>query len=80
MGKSLRVDHCENYKPPKDNEKMDEETRLLHTEGCAPKPQLSAEQIKQENLKQEMMDDVRLPPRLPIALPKTEPIEKVKKV
>lgn len=79
MGKSLRVDHCENYKPPKDNEKMDDETRLLHTEGCAPKPQLNADQIKREEIKTEVVDGIRLPPRLPIACPKVE-IDKLKKV
>jgi RNA-binding motif X-linked protein 2 len=24
------------YKPPKDSDKLDEETRTLHAEGCAP--------------------------------------------
>jgi hypothetical protein len=24
------------YKPPKDSDKLDEETRKLHAEGCAP--------------------------------------------
>lgn len=79
LGKSLRVDHCGDYKPPKDNDKMDDETRLLHTEGCAPKPQLSADQIKREGLKAEVVGGVRLPPRLPIATPKME-IDKPKKV
>lgn len=29
------MDHCEGYKAPKDD-KMDEESRQLHVEGCAP--------------------------------------------
>lgn len=33
--RTIRVDHCENYKAPKDD-KMDDESRQLHAEGCAP--------------------------------------------
>lgn len=74
LGKSLRVDHCEDYKPPKDHDKFDEETRQLHAEGCAPKPQYSADQIKREPIKGEIVDGIRLPPRLPIADTKTEDV------
>ena len=35
LNRTIRVDHCEGYKAPKDD-KMDEETRQLHVEGCAP--------------------------------------------
>ncbi|KAK3919500.1 RNA-binding motif protein, X-linked 2 [Frankliniella fusca] len=35
LNRTIRVDHCEGYKAPKDD-KMDEETRQLHAEGCAP--------------------------------------------
>jgi len=38
LDRSLRVDHVADYKPPKDNEKLDEETLRLYMEGCAPKP------------------------------------------
>ncbi|XP_058832538.1 RNA-binding motif protein, X-linked 2 [Topomyia yanbarensis] len=36
LGRTLRVDHVADYKPPKDD-KADEETRRLYMEGCAPK-------------------------------------------
>ncbi|CAL1265954.1 unnamed protein product [Larinioides sclopetarius] len=37
-GRTIRVDHVANYKPPKDNEQDDEITKMLKSEGCAPKP------------------------------------------
>ncbi|GFS91397.1 RNA-binding motif protein, X-linked 2 [Nephila pilipes] len=40
-GRTIRVDHVANYKPPKDNEHDDEVTRQLKSEGCAPKPLIS---------------------------------------
>ncbi|XP_001355751.2 RNA-binding motif protein, X-linked 2 [Drosophila pseudoobscura] len=40
MERTLRVDHVLDYKPPKENEKMDEETLRLYMEGCAPRPQM----------------------------------------
>ncbi|KAK7794839.1 hypothetical protein R5R35_002139 [Gryllus longicercus] len=36
LGRTLRVDHVQNYKAPKDSEKKDAETRRLQEEGCAP--------------------------------------------
>lgn len=71
MGKSLRVDHVNNYKPPKENDKLDEETKLLHREGCAPKIQIPVEQIKRE-VEEEIVGGVRLPQRLPIKVLETE--------
>lgn len=70
------MDHVNNYKPPKENEKLDDETKLLHKEGCAPKLQIPIEQIKRE-LAPVIVGGVRLPPRLPI---KIEPESKRKKV
>jgi len=49
MDRTLRVDHVLDYKPPKENEKMDEETLRLYMEGCAPKPQI--QHIKTEKSK-----------------------------
>lgn len=66
LGKSLRVDHVSDYKPPKDNDKYDDETRLLHSEGCAPREQLPPSQIKREASEGHIVDGVRLPLRLPI--------------
>lgn len=37
LGRTIRVDHVADYKPPKDSEKLDTETRKLYSEGCAPK-------------------------------------------
>lgn len=46
---------------------MDSETRLLHEEGCAPKPQLQSNQIKKEDERGgEIVQGIRLPMRLPI--------------
>lgn len=39
----------QDYKPPKDNDKYDEETRRLHSEGCAPARQIPPENIKRED-------------------------------
>ncbi|XP_013786903.1 RNA-binding motif protein, X-linked 2-like isoform X2 [Limulus polyphemus] len=37
-GKTVRVDHVENYKIPKEYDDDDDLTKTLHLEGCAPKP------------------------------------------
>ncbi|XP_026468227.1 RNA-binding motif protein, X-linked 2 [Ctenocephalides felis] len=37
LGRTIRVDHVSDYKPPKDSNKLEPETKLLYTEGCAPK-------------------------------------------
>ncbi|XP_003743969.1 RNA-binding motif protein, X-linked 2 [Galendromus occidentalis] len=34
--RTFRVDHVENYKPPKDSDEYDELTKMLHEKGCAP--------------------------------------------
>eukprot|EP00062_Callorhinchus_milii_P006725 gi/632947563/ref/XP_007889109.1/ PREDICTED: guanine nucleotide-binding protein G(i) subunit alpha-1 [Callorhinchus milii] len=36
-GRTIRVDHVANYKPPKDREDIDDVTKKLREEGCAPK-------------------------------------------
>lgn len=85
MGKTLRVDHVKDYKPPKDDDKIDDVTRRLQMEGCAPKPQIPIDRIKTEvaQPKSDIVDGVRLPMRLPIGKSdiKTElEIKKEKKV
>lgn len=73
LGKALRVDHVHNYKAPKDDDRLDDETKRLHMEGCAPKLQLPPEAIKKEPTDDGSLDGgVRLPPRLPIGQIKTE--------
>jgi hypothetical protein len=42
------VDHVNDYKPPKDDDRYDDETRRLHEEGCAPKEQIPERFIKRE--------------------------------
>jgi RNA-binding motif X-linked protein 2 len=37
LGRTIRVDHVKDYKPPKDSDKLDDITRQLYEEGCAPK-------------------------------------------
>jgi len=54
LGKTLRVDHVENYKPPKDNEDYDDITRKLHSEGCGPVLQLPERNIKREESRRPM--------------------------
>lgn len=71
------MDHVSNYKPPKDDDKLDEETKRLQTEGCAPKLQIAAEQIKKEPLEGELVDGFRLPQRLPIGKVEIKTEEKV---
>ncbi|KAG5673560.1 hypothetical protein PVAND_003599 [Polypedilum vanderplanki] len=51
LGKSIRVDHVKDYKPPKDHDTIDDITRKLHEEGCAPKLQIPERLIKSEYTK-----------------------------
>lgn len=92
VGRSIRVDHVQEYKVPKEHEKQDEETKRLQDEGCAPKPQIPVEHIKREVREGTAFDGTfddgfRLPPRLPIGNVKKEEkvddeeiVKKVKKV
>jgi len=43
------VDHVADYKVPKDHEDIDEVTRRLHSDGCAPSLQLPVASIKKED-------------------------------
>lgn len=84
MNRTIRVDHVNDYKAPKDGKKTDEETKKLHEEGCAPKPQglvkikveRQPEDVR-ETLADQIVDGVRLPPRLPIYSIKEEPLSEV---
>lgn len=43
------MDHVLNYRPPKDNEDMDDITKRLREEGCAPKlPDHSSSESEEE--------------------------------
>jgi RNA-binding motif protein, X-linked 2 len=46
--RSIRVDHVEEYKVPKDHDDIDDETKRLRDEGVAPKYQLPPDRIKKE--------------------------------
>ncbi|XP_051878309.1 RNA-binding motif protein, X-linked 2 [Pristis pectinata] len=41
-GRTIRVDHVANYRPPKDGDDIDDVTRTLREEGCGPKAPLPA--------------------------------------
>lgn len=50
-GRTLRVDHVSNYRPPKDTDDIDDVTKQLREEGCAPKvPGLSESESEDEYL------------------------------
>ncbi|KAG8224419.1 hypothetical protein J437_LFUL001369 [Ladona fulva] len=36
LGRTIRVDHVNDYKPPKESKKIDDVTKLLYETGCAP--------------------------------------------
>ncbi|KAI5096876.1 RNA-binding motif protein, X-linked 2 isoform X1 [Silurus meridionalis] len=63
-GRTIRVDHVSNYRPPKDSEDIDDVTKRLREEGCAPKVVPSSE------LEPEL---------LPLKKPKKDKKEKKKK-
>lgn len=74
------MDHVSDYKPPKDDDRFDDETKQLHAEGCAPKPQLPPEQIKKERtVDGEVVGGVRLPARLPITKVELKREKEIKK-
>ncbi|XP_054159324.1 RNA-binding motif protein, X-linked 2-like [Oppia nitens] len=55
LNRTIRVDHVEDYKIPKEHEDMDEMTKKLHNEGCAPeevivKPEDEVKQIFEINI------------------------------
>ncbi|XP_028838392.1 RNA-binding motif protein, X-linked 2 [Denticeps clupeoides] len=66
-GRTIRVDHVANYRPPKDSDDIDDITKSLREEGCAPKIQSSPSS--------ESEDDYVLP----LKKPKKDKKEKKKK-
>uniref|UniRef100_A0A8B9JQW4 RNA-binding motif protein, X-linked 2 n=1 Tax=Astyanax mexicanus TaxID=7994 RepID=A0A8B9JQW4_ASTMX len=68
-GRTLRVDHVANYRPPKDSEDIDDVTKRLREEGCAPKLP-SASSSKSESEEEYLV---------PMKKPKKEKKEKKKK-
>lgn len=47
-GRTIRVDHVANYRPPKDTDDIDDITKRLREEGCAPKAVSSSEEESAE--------------------------------
>uniref|UniRef100_A0A182Q9G9 RRM domain-containing protein n=1 Tax=Anopheles farauti TaxID=69004 RepID=A0A182Q9G9_9DIPT len=54
VGKTLRVDHVQDYRPPKDTKDTDEETRQLQMIGCAPGVQAGVEEEARSTLETEI--------------------------
>lgn len=48
-GRTLRVDHVANYRPPKDSDDIDDVTKSLRQEGCAPKLSSSSSESEEED-------------------------------
>ncbi|NXC04676.1 RBMX2 protein, partial [Orthonyx spaldingii] len=49
-GRTIRVDHVANYRPPKESEDWDEVTRTLHAKGCGVKtpPHTSSDSLSED--------------------------------
>ncbi|XP_018583914.1 RNA-binding motif protein, X-linked 2 [Scleropages formosus] len=47
-GRTIRVDHVQNYRPPKDTDDIDEVTKRLREEGCAPRMACSSSSDSEE--------------------------------
>lgn len=82
LNRTIRVDHVGDYKAPKEGKKTDAETKKLYQEGCAPKaqpvdikPVIPPPQDIRETLADQIVDGVRLPPRLPIYTVKEEKLD-----
>lgn len=43
------MDHVKDYRPPKDSEDIDDMTKLLREEGCAPKAPVSSSSSSEED-------------------------------
>lgn len=57
LNRTIRVDHVNDYKPPKDNKYTDEETKKLQAVGCAPGTEFgSLFLVKPENIKEEKIE------------------------
>lgn len=79
------MDHVQNYKAPTEGKKnpIDDETRLLREEGCAPLSKIAQAPTSNKipsQIEETIVGGVRLPPRLPIEPVKTEKVEIIEKV
>ncbi|TRY57116.1 hypothetical protein DNTS_023991 [Danionella cerebrum] len=55
-GRTIRVDHVANYRPPKDTDDIDDITKRLREEGCAPKAVSSSEEELEVPVKKHKKD------------------------
>ncbi|KAH7961351.1 hypothetical protein HPB52_008161 [Rhipicephalus sanguineus] len=53
--RTIRVDHVENYRPPKDSEDLDALMAKLHREGCAPETVARDEHKSEDDSEEEMV-------------------------
>lgn len=77
MNRTLRVDHVQNYKAPKESKKnpIDDETKLLREEGCAPLSTIAQSSTSNKlptHVKETTSNNVKFPPRLDIEPIKSE--------
>lgn len=56
-GRQIRVDHVANYKPPKDDDEIDELTKHIREEGIAPKLQMPESSLQQSSSRQRESSD-----------------------
>ncbi|KAG5284388.1 hypothetical protein AALO_G00026140 [Alosa alosa] len=49
-GRTIRVDHVANYRPPKDSDDIDDVTKTLRDQGCAPKLSSSSSESEEDDL------------------------------
>ncbi|KAM8898069.1 RNA-binding motif protein, X-linked 2 isoform 2-T2 [Spinachia spinachia] len=73
-GRTIRVDHVKDYRPPKDTEDMDDITKHLREQGCAPKTNAppSSSSSSEEEEEEEQYD-------IPVKKSKKDKKEKKKK-
>ncbi|XP_045896208.1 RNA-binding motif protein, X-linked 2 [Micropterus dolomieu] len=67
-GRTIRVDHVKDYRPPKDTEDIDDVTKRLRDEGCAPKVHESSSSAEEDEQY-----------TIPVKKPKKDKKEKKKK-
>ncbi|NXI64013.1 RBMX2 protein, partial [Anseranas semipalmata] len=50
-GRTIRVDHVANYRPPKDSDDLDDVTKALHAKGCGVKtpPHTSSDSLSEDD-------------------------------
>ncbi|AWO99645.1 Hypothetical protein SMAX5B_018887 [Scophthalmus maximus] len=73
-GRTIRVDHVKDYRPPKDHEDIDDVTKSLREQGCAPKVTATAKSSSSASSSEEEEQY-----SVPVKKPKKDKKEKKKK-